>query len=510
MPTKFRSKIKSLTELAQVLVDLKRKGKKIVHCHGVFDLVHIGHIRHFREAKKMGDVLVVTLTQDQHVKKGPNRPAFKQELRLEMIASLECVDYVALNDGSLATHAIKCLKPDLYVKGSDYKDATKDVTGGIVLEREAIESVGGKLAFTDDIVFSSSGLLNKHMPVFAKEVMDYLTDFAGRFKVEDIIEKINGFEPIKVLAIGETIIDEYQYCEAVGKSSKEPMLAIKHLSTEKFAGGILAVANHLANFSKHVGVLTELGEINTQEEFIRTKLSPAVASHFVYRSDSPTIVKRRFIESYFFTKLMEIYEINDSLPKEVDTKKVCRMLEKIIPRYDLVVVVDFGHSMMTPEVIKVIADKAKFLAVNAQSNAGNLGYNSILKYPRADYVCMAENEIRLEARDRRGDLKKMILDIAKKLKCSRLTATRGKNGSLCYDRKDGFFEIPAFAGQVVDRMGAGDSFLSITSLCAYHKLPTELVGFIGNVVGAQAVATVGNREPIHKASLCKYITGLLK
>jgi sugar/nucleoside kinase (ribokinase family) len=166
--------------------------------------------------------------------------------------------------------------------------------------------------------------------------------------------------------------------------------------------------------------------------------------------------------------------------------------------------------MLSREAIDILCSKARFLAVNAQSNAGNLGYHTISRYPRADYVCVAEKEIRLEARDRRGDLKAMILDVSRKLACGRVVATRGKYGCLCYSQEEGFFQVPAFAGQVVDRMGAGDAFLSLTALCVVQKAPMEVVGFIGNVVGAQAVATVGHRSSIERAPLLDHIESLLR
>ena len=266
----------------------------------------------------------------------------------------------------------------------------------------------------------------------------------------------------------------------------------------------------MANFCDHVGLVTFLGTENSQEEFISEKLNSKIEKMFLYRKNSPTIVKRRFVESYFFTKLIEVYEMNDGALDKADNARLCATLREQLPRYDVVIVVDFGHGMLSREAIDILCSKARFLAVNAQSNAGNLGYHTISKYPRADYACMAENEIRLEARDRQGDLGEMILDVSRRLACERVVATRGKHGCLCYNEDEGFFEVPAFAGQVVDRMGAGDAFLSLTALCVAQQAPMEVVGFIGNAVGAQAVATVGHRRPIERVTLFKHIESLLK
>lgn len=505
-----QAKIWKIEELASELERLRSSAKKIVHCHGVFDLLHIGHIRHLRGAKKLGDVLVVTVTPDEFVNKGPHRPAFSQEFRAEALAALECVDFVSLNKWPTAVEAIRCLRPDFYAKGPDYADPGKDRTGGILLEEEAVRSVGGRWVVTEDISFSSSHLINRHLPVLSQEASDYLARFSRRYSSQDVIRHLEAAQSLKVLVVGEAILDEYQYCLAIGKSSKEPMLALKSLSFEKFAGGILAVANHVSSFCEQPGLITFLGSQNPQEDFIRNKLRENVEPTFFYKKDSPTIVKRRFIESYFFTKLFVTYEINDNPLSDQDNRLFCGLLAEKVPQYDVVLVVDFGHGMMTPEAIELLCQRSRFLAVNAQSNAGNLGYHTISRYPRADYICIAESEIRMEARDRYGDIKRIVSETSQRFKAERVMVTRGKYGSLGYSPQEGFIEVPAFANQVVDRMGAGDAFLALTALCAVQKVPLELIGFIGNVVGAEAVATVGHRSYVERVALYKHMESLLK
>lgn len=503
-------KVKKLEELAEILSSLRAEGKKVVHCHGVFDLLHIGHIRHFEQAKNLGDILVVTVTQDKYVNKGPHRPAFPENLRAESIAALDCVDYVAINKWPTSVETIKILKPDIYAKGSEYRDAHKDYTGKITEEEAAVKAVGGEIAFTEDITFSSSSLINKYLPVFTKEVNDYLAAFSGRYSSEDILKYLENARSLKVLVIGETIIDEYQYCEIIGMAAKEPVLAGRYLSTEKFAGGILAVGNHVANFSDHVGLLTFLGDSDSQEDFIRQYVNDNVKKIFLYKEKSPTIVKRRFIESYLLTKLFEVYVINDEELSRTGNKAFCHKLKAILPQYDVVIVVDYGHGMMTKDAVEILCNEARFLAVNTQTNAGNRGFNTIYKYPRADFVTVAEHEIRLEFRNRKGDLKDMAAALSRKMGGSRVVVTCGKYGSLCYNEDEGFFEIPAFAQHVVDRIGAGDALLSLTALCVAQQAPMEVVGFIGNVVGAEAVQIMGNKTPIERASLFKHIVSLLK
>ena len=134
-------KIQSLDTLSKTLRLKKFKNKKIVLCHGVFDLLHIGHIKHFIQAKKFGDILVVTLSPDKYVNKGPGRPAFTEKLRLQAISSLEVVDFVSLNNLSSAVDSIKKIKPNVYCKGSDYQNHSDDLTGKIRQEVDAVKKV---------------------------------------------------------------------------------------------------------------------------------------------------------------------------------------------------------------------------------------------------------------------------------------------------------------------------------------------------------------------------------
>ncbi len=510
MQNEMRSKIKTLDELSNIISALKQDGKTIVQCHGVFDLLHPGHIRHFEAARQEGAVLLVTVTKDAYVVKGPGRPVFNQHLRAESIAALGCVDYVAINECPTAIEAIRKLRPDVYVKGSDYANEKEDLTGKIRDEEEAIRSVGGRIHFTDEITFSSTRLLNLHFDVYPEEAQGFLREFCNNYSSRDIINRFQSLKKLKVLVIGDTIIDEYHYCSPLGKSPKEILIPARYLYEEAFAGGILAIANHIAGFCDQVDVVTCLGMQNTCEEFISEHLKPNVRAKFFYRPDAPTIVKRRFIEADLFRKLFEVHLMgNSTLPESVN-QEVCRYLKLNIGNYDLVVVGDYGHGFLGEKTIKVLCEGSKFLAINAQTNSANIGFNLITKYPRADYICIDEQEIRLATHDNVSQVESLITKIITRLKCHQAVVTRGHMGSLVCANGNDFLAIPAFSREVVDRVGAGDAYLSITSLCVAADFPAELIGFIGNAVGALAIRFVGNKSSIEPVPLFKYIRTLLK
>ena len=503
-------KIKSLEELSELLELLRSDGKTIVHCHGVFDLLHIGHIRYLEQAGEMGDILIVTLTPDEYVDKGPHRPAFTQDLRAEALASLNCVDYVAINKWPTAEETLRLLKPDVYVKGSEFSNLASDMTGKIAGEAEVVREIGARLQFTEDIIFSSTNLINRHLSNFPDEINKYLELFRQRYTLEEIFAALEKMSELNVLVIGDTILDEYQYVEAIGKSSKDPVITVKYQSQDVFAGGALAVANHAANFASNVKLATILGKEDSREDFIRSQLMPNVSPHFLYQPNSPTLIKRRFVESYSLNKLFEVYVMDETGLSMNGNSEICGWLEGELSKYDLVIAADFGHGAISDPMVRKLADKSRFLAVNTQANSGNRGFHTVTRYPRADYACIAEHEIRLEMRRRTGRVQPMMEVIARKLGCSQFVVTRGRAGCVVRDSRGGTIEVPAFATKIVDRVGAGDAFFAVTSLAAAQGVANEKLGFIGNVVGALAVEILGNKKPIDKLSVKKYITSLIK
>ncbi len=502
-------KIQSLELLAELLAPLRAAGRRVVHCHGVFDLLHIGHVRHFEQARALGDVLVVTLTPDRFVNKGTGRPAFSETLRAEFLASLACVDFVAVNRWPSAVETIHLLQPAVFAKGSEFR-GLNDTIGHVSREAVAVREVGGEIAFTDDLVYSSSGLINQYLSPYPDAVRDFLTRFAAEHPADEVLAPLRAAANLRVLVVGETIIDEYTYCEAIGKSGKEPVLASRFVSQDRFPGGVLACANHLAGFVGSVDVFTQLGEGADEEAFVRGVLKPNVSPIFLEKPGSPTIVKQRFVEKYLSQKMFEVYRMNDAPLDTGADAELCRRLRELLPKYDLVVVADYGHGMLSPQAIDTLCSGARFLAVNTQSNAGNHGFNMISKYPRADYVCLAQREVALETRNQQLSPEEMAEHVAAKLDCRRVMITRGNTGTLLHTAPDRFDRVPALATKVVDRVGAGDAVLCVTALCTAVDAHPAVTAFLGNVVGAEAVAILGNQRSVDRTATFRHVECLLK
>lgn len=509
MSDSINQKIKNPDELAGIVARLKKDGKKVVQCHGVFELVHPGHIYHFEAAKREGDVLIVSITADEFVNKGPGRPIFPNSVRAKALANVQIVDYVTINNDFSVIELLKKIKPDIYFKGQEYESALQDPTRNLYKEAQAVRSVGGEIRFSYEPTFSSSNFLKNCFDIYPQEVKNFLDDFNAKYSAKEIINILNNLREMKILLIGETIIDDYCYCKGMGKIPKDNLVATKYLNEEVFAGGVLACANHLANFCDNVHLVTTLGKKNSYEDFIKSKLKPNITYKFFY-DDGQTIVKRRFIESAFFTKMFEIYYFDDRyLPKNV-SQEIINYLTDVLPQYDLVVVNDYGHGFFDKDIIHVLTERAKFLAVNTQTNSANTGFNLITKYSRADYICIDEPEARLATHQKDGDISRVINQIFKMVNAKKLIITRGHLGSIAYEGENKIYNIPVLSTKIVDRLGAGDAFLAITSPCAAKNAPMDAVGFIGNVVGAIKVTIVGNKSSVTSEQVYRFIKTLFK
>ena len=504
-------KIKTIEELGEIARSVQAQGRTVALCHGVFDLVHLGHIRHIQAARNEGDIVMVTVTADRFVNKGPGRPIFPENMRAEMLASLAIVDWVGINRTSSAEPILDTVRPDIYVKGSDYENPEDDITGKIRTERDAVERHGGRIVFTRDVTFSSSSLVNRYFDIYDPPLRDYLQQVRESGGADRLLRLIDSVQDMHVVLVGDTIIDEYQYVSALGKSSKENIVATLFKNREQFAGGVIAAANHVASFCKSVEIVTALGGDDYPEEFILAHLRPNITLTPIRIDGRPTTRKLRFVELGYLHKLFEVYTMNDAPLDESERSTIDRITGERVRNADVVIVTDFGHGMIVPSTIETLVANSKFLAVNAQSNSGNHGYNLITKYPRADYICIDAPEARLAATDKFSDIATVIENgLHGEIDCDNIIVTHGSFGCYPFSVKTGVSRVPAFTKTVVDTVGAGDAFLTITAPLVAAGGNIEDVAFIGNAAGAIKVGIVGHRSSVEKAPLVKFVTALLK
>ena len=502
-------KIVSIENLKKILSKVKRK--KTVLCHGVFDLLHIGHISHFQEARNYGDIIVASVTSDKYVNKGPDRPAFNEHQRLKALASLEYIDYVVLNNSPTAIPAINELRPNIYCKGKDYKNHKDDITGEIKNEINALKKTGGKIIYTKGLLFSSSNLINRFIQKRTKSQRSIIEKIKKNYSFPKIKKSIENFKKLKVLIIGETIIDQYVFCNALGKSGKEPMLVLGDIKTEQYLGGAAAISRHISPFCEKITLLSMIGEKSEFLKDIKKGLPRNVKFDYIKKKNSPTIVKKRFLDHISNNKVLGVYKINyDSLEKKEEIL-FRNKLNKLLSKYDVVIVSDYGHGFISKISSKIICKKSKYLALNAQINAANVGYHSMRNYKKVDCVIINDREIHQEMREKNIKTEILRKKFSFEQKINNIIVTRGKEGALSYNKSKGKYNYcQAFANTVVDKIGAGDAMLSLIALCLKSKLSSELSLLIASLAAAQSTEIIGNKESVSKIKILKTLEHLLK
>lgn len=504
-------KIVKFNDLSSIVKKLKKNKNTVVLCHGVFDLLHVGHIKHLNKAKELGDKLIVTITADKYVNKGPGKPVFNQELRAEALSSIECVDYVSINESTNAVIPLSIVKPDIYCKGRDYKNSKDDISGQIKNELKILKKNKGKVYFTHELTFSSSRTINTATDFYSdrhKKIVKEILKFSSFPKIK---KKIQEIKKLKILVIGETILDEYVFCEAIGKSGKEPILVLKELQKNMYPGGVLSIANNLSQFSNNVSIISMIGKVRSYSNYIKKNLSKKIKTNLLLKKNSPTILKRRFIDAISKNKIFGVYDINDDILGPEDEIKFNSKLIKEIKKYDLVVVSDYGHGLISSKSAKIICKESKFLALNAQVNAFNVGYHTMKNYRKFNTLIVNEREIRHELRDKNGQLNELIKKLAKDRVVENLIVTRGGSGSILYNKKSNkFFKSEAYAKKVIDKIGAGDTMLAIIALCLKLKMNFNLSLMIGSLAAAQSVGSLANETKLDQIQMLKTLENILK
>lgn len=500
------------SEFKIIREQLRAEEKKVVLCHGVFDLIHPGHIVHFEQAKEMGDILVVSITAAKYVRKGPDRPYFDDEMRMRFLSAIEYIDYVMLSEGYTVDDIVKVVEPDIYVKGKEYAKKEHDLTGMISEEEQLVRKHGGVIAFTDGQVFSSTKLINNVFPVLSPEVKEFMVGFHRKYSMQDIRDYVDKMQDMKVLVIGDVIIDEYIYCVMQGLMSKDMGYSTRYQYAEQYLGGSLAVARHIASFSNEVTLMSIIGSEESIHSRMLNELSDKMRLDLIYSSEYPTIVKSRYVavdeKREEFDKIFAINNLPS--PMKIDDfamKQFKRHLLGKIKDYDIVILCDFGHGLIDVEIMDILQKRAKFLAVNCQTNSSNLGKNLITKYHRADVFSLDQRELGLAFSGYQSSEEEALKKLSLHFNCGGWLTT-GSNGAMSI-KNDKIEKCPAFALKVKDTIGAGDAFFALASMMVAADAPIAMGTFMGNIAGALAANIVGNKEAVEKVNVLKYANTLL-
>ncbi len=510
MGSYIQGKILNENDLKLKVSLIKQKKNKIALSHGVFDLLHVGHISHFNSIKKHCDYLIVSITADEFVKKGPNRPYFNIEQRAYSIASLDSVDYVVVSNYQTAEKMISLIKPNIYAKGPDYKDNKKDLTKNIYKEIQCAKKYKAKILYTSDNKYSSSSLINTHFNKFNDEQKIFINNIKKKYSLNQVLSIIEGLSDSNLAIIGETIIDEYIFCEALGKSGKEPVLVVEEKNSISYLGGIGHISNNISNFSNKIKLFTNLGNNKTKAETVKRIFNKKIKIINIHKKNSKINTKKRYIESNNNIKLLGVYELDNHQMLKKEEELFLKRINEDIGNTDSVLVIDYGHNLLSERIINKLNNLKNKTIINTQVNSSNIGYHNMNKYKNVEIFFINELELRHEMKDRISSIENLILSFSKKNNFNEIIVTCGQQGALYFNSKNKkFVKCPAFGTKIVDKVGSGDTMLSMISLLKHKKIEIELSLFIASIAAIQSLESMGNSKNLNKIELLKTIDHIM-
>jgi cytidyltransferase-like protein len=463
----------------------RHRDKAIVQCHGAFDLVHMGHLIHFEEAKSFGDLLVVTITGDRYITK-KRSITFSEEHRARQVAALEVVDYVAIVPEPSALMAIDALRPDVYVKGPEYANLLLDKSRSIFHETKLLNSYGATIRFTAGETYSSTKLSHfllsspeaaQDSPLLRNEKVLFKDISALGFTLEQLKLFLAQVSELRVCVIGEAIVDEWVDVALTNLSTQSRCVAGVEAARARQVGGAGIIAQHLAGFVSQVDcfsnrIVAELpANLRLRElspnELLETRFVDRTNGHPLFKSKSPG--------------LMPFDE--DVLPRFDD--------------YDVVLIADYGHGLLTAGVLneRIAAADRAFVCAMAQVNSSNYGYNLPLKYAGADYYSLNRTEAELCLHERDLALPDLVDHAARALECRALSVTDGADGAMTRIGCDRF-AVPSLSASVVDTVGCGDAFFALSALAAAVDTPAPVVALVGSIGAAAMAQRRCNESPV--------------
>lgn len=492
-------KIKTKQELADI-IGARPRSEKVIICHGTFDVVHPGHVRHLLYAKSKADILVASLTCDQHVTKADMRPYVPERLRAINLAAFEMVDYVIIDENPTPIETIKLLEPDFFAKGYEY------VAGSIPPktqeEMDALDTFGGEIIFTPgDIVYSSSRFIETSPPNISIEKLMVLMQAEG-VSFDDLAQVLSKFEGKKVHIVGDTIVDSFTRCSMIGGMTKTPTMSVLFEGKDDYVGGAGVVAKHLCAAGAEVTFSTVLGD-DELSQFVLDDLKQAgVNCQPIIDATRPTTNKNAFVASGY--RLLKLDTLDN---RSISPKIVAQLKERIeAESADIVVFSDFRHGIFNKHTIEDLVSSIPLDAYKVADSQVASRWGNITEFKGFDLITPNEREARFALGDQDSAVRPLATDLFKSAECKTLILKLGEKGILTYrKRPEGdprtIISVDSFAQNVVDAVGAGDALLAYSSLSMSVNNNEAIASILGCIAAGLECEYDGNKVVKLKAIL---------
>lgn len=518
LPPNIARKIVGLDALLAARSKLRAAGRRLVQCHGCFDIVHPGHIRHLRQARSLGDCLLVSITGDPEIRKGNGRPLIPEELRAENLAALDCVDLVYIDPNATALTLLQGLQPDVYVKGKEYEN---NADPRFVAERKAVEAGGGRVVFSSgDVVFSSTTLisaLEHSVDPYHQRLVQLSRDpaLAGG----ELYRVLSGFKGQRVIIVGEVIRDTYILCDRPEVAGESPMMTLRPLEARHYDGGAAIVARHAAALGAKPVLITALPEADDARALIARLQAEGIEVRFV-RVSTPVPEKQRFLVGAQKVMKLDLVEplVLDRAQQDELARLACEAaaesraadpLDSVTPRVagqcDATIITDFGLGLFSPRSLAHLCQSIRpFTRVLAGDVSGKR--SSLTSMLGVDLLCPSEPELREGVHLHSEGLPLVTWRLLEATNAKNAIVTLGADGLVAFSRlpdapsaDDSSWpsrlaseHVPALVPIALDPLGCGDSLLAISTLALAAGASLTQASFLGACAAAVQVQRLGN------------------
>jgi bifunctional ADP-heptose synthase (sugar kinase/adenylyltransferase) len=487
---RYRHKIKTAEELRAVLGSCPRENK-VIMCHGVFDVVHPGHIRHLLYAKSKADILITSITADRHITKGVNRPHVPQDLRAVNLAAFEVVDYVVIDKNEKPLENLRIIQPDYFAKGFEY--TATGMPAKTAEEAEVVQSYGGEIIFTPgDIIYSSTNLINLAPPAIRLEKLHVEMERAGLTfdRLRETLHKMDGY---RVHAVGDTIVDSYTHCGMIGGQSKTPTMSVLFERKVDYVGGAAIVAKHLRAAGGEVTFSTVLGDDDLRTLVVEDLKADGIDVRAVVDPSRPTVNKNAIVVGGY--RLLKV----DTLDNRSISDQILHEMTKTIHDVpaDAVVYADFRHGIFNrrtiPEFVRALPPQCYKVADSQVASR----WGNIVDFQGFDLITPNEREARFALCDQDSGIRPLASQLYDAAHCKLLILKLGERGVLAcrsvdHESLDSYFVIESFVDRLVDAVGAGDALLAYATLAMLATRNEAIATILGAFAAAVECECDGN------------------
>jgi rfaE bifunctional protein kinase chain/domain len=489
LTSKINSKIVTIKQLLLALSKL-RKGKKITLCHGTFDIVHPGHLRHLTYSKQKSDILIASITADKYVVKSKNGPYVPEYLRAVNLASLEMVDFVIIDYNFKPLSLLSKIKPNYFIKGFEY--SKNSIHPKTKEEIKVLNKHGGEILFSPgDVVYSSTALQQISKPKLNFENLLSLME-SEKVKFDDLENTIKKFKKIKIHLVGDTIVDKYNFCNVLGQTTKTPTFSVKKNSETQFVGGAGVVAKHLKELGANVVFSTVIGD-DKLGKYVKNDLKKNKIRHncFVDGSRSTTLKERFWAGDH---KLLQVDVVDNHVISEKIENKILNEFK--INKVHGVIFSDFRHGIFNSNSIKKFTSKLSKKTFKIADSQVSNRWGNILDFKNFNLILPNEKEARFSLADQDSAVRQLGTKLYKASKSKYLILKLGEKGIITF-RKSAlnprdFFPIESFVKKVEDGIGAGDALLAVSSLSLIASGNIVIASILGNIAASIACEKKGN------------------